>query len=75
MEELPSEMVRAILRLITSTSALAGEESLRDRLRQFEAGIILQAIDDAGGDLRLAAQALGISLSSLYGKLNRNDRK
>ena len=75
VEEIPSEIVRATLPLITPAGALVGEESLRDRVRQFEAGIILRAIEDTKGDRRLAAQALGISLSSLYGKLNSTDRK
>jgi len=43
---------------------------LRDRMRKFEADILASAIEDAGGDRKLAAQALGISLSSLYRKLD-----
>ncbi|MFM2065723.1 MAG: hypothetical protein RLZZ584_632 [Pseudomonadota bacterium] len=42
---------------------------LRERVRRFEVSLILRAIDDAGGDRRLAAQRLGIGLSSLYRKL------
>jgi len=40
-------------------------------LRQVEADIIQRAIDAADGDRKLAAQRLGIGLSSLYRKLNR----
>ena len=49
VEEIPSKIVRATLPLITSASALVGQGSLRDSVRQFEAGIILRAIEDAGG--------------------------
>lgn len=42
---------------------------LRDQLRWIEAGIIAKAIDEADGDRKLAAQRLGIGLSSLYRKL------
>ena len=49
---------------------LAGKKGdLRDQLRWIEAGIIAKAIDEAGGDRKLAAQRLGIGLSSLYRKL------
>ena len=48
---------------------VAGEGSLRDQLRQREAELIANAISDAGGDRKAAAQKLGISLSSLYRKL------
>ena len=47
------------------------EGGLRDRLRKVEADILLTTISDAGGDRRLAAQRLGISLSSLYRKLEK----
>jgi two-component system response regulator AtoC len=42
---------------------------LRERVRRFEVGLIRRAIDEAHGDRRLAAQRLGIGLSSLYRKL------
>jgi two-component system response regulator AtoC len=45
------------------------ERGLRERVRRFELSLILHAIEDAGGDRRLAAQRLGIGLSSLYRKL------
>jgi two-component system, NtrC family, response regulator AtoC len=38
-------------------------------VRRFELALILRAIEDAGGERRLAAQRLGIGLSSLYRKL------
>ena len=42
---------------------------LRDRVRRFEVLQIRLAIEQAGGDRRLAAGRLGIGLSSLYRKL------
>ena len=42
---------------------------LRERVRRFEVSLIQRAIDDAGGDRRVAAARLGIGLSSLYRKL------
>ncbi len=47
----------------------AGEGTLRERVRRFELALIRRAIDEAGGDRRLAAQRLSIGLSSLYRKL------
>ncbi|HEY5292296.1 MAG TPA: sigma-54 dependent transcriptional regulator [Burkholderiales bacterium] len=70
IDEIPSEIVKATMPLLDSANAVMRGESLRDRVRQFEAEHILRAIDDAGGDRKLAAQMLGISLSSLYGKLS-----
>ena len=49
-----------------------GEGSLRERVRRFEISLIRRAIDDAGGDRRIAAQRLGIGLSSLYRKLEES---
>jgi two-component system, NtrC family, response regulator AtoC len=46
-----------------------GEGNLRDRVRRFELALIRRAIDEAGGDRRVAALRLGIGLSSLYRKL------
>lgn len=44
-------------------------DSLRDQVRRFESSVVYKAIADASGDRRLAAQKLGIGLSSLYRKL------
>jgi two-component system, NtrC family, response regulator AtoC len=38
-------------------------------VRSFESALIGKAISDADGDRRIAAQKLGIGLSSLYRKL------
>jgi two-component system response regulator AtoC len=53
----------------TGTDAQPEGGGLRERVRRFEVNLILRAIEDAGGDRRLAAQRLGIGLSSLYRKL------
>ena len=42
---------------------------LRDQMRWIEAEIIARTLDEADGDRKLAAQKLGIGLSSLYRKL------
>lgn len=43
--------------------------SLRENVRRFELALIQRAIEEAGGDRKVAAQRLGIGLSSLYRKL------
>ncbi|MCG6891249.1 MAG: sigma-54 dependent transcriptional regulator [Gammaproteobacteria bacterium] len=45
------------------------QETLKQRLRNFELTIIKTAISDAHGDRKLAAKRLGIGISSLYRKL------
>jgi two-component system response regulator AtoC len=49
--------------------------SLREQLRKIEHGIIMRAIEEAGGDRRAAAERLEIGLSSLYRKLEDFDRQ
>jgi len=46
-----------------------GESSLRLQLRRYEIRLLQEAISAAEGDRRVAAQRLGISLSSLYRKV------
>jgi len=43
--------------------------NLRVRVREFEQGLIKDAIDRSGGDRQHAARCLGIGLSTLYRKL------
>ncbi len=45
------------------------DQSLRERVRAFEIGVIKDAIDAAEGDRKVAARRLGIGLSTLYRKL------
>jgi DNA-binding NtrC family response regulator len=47
--------------------------SLRAQMRRFEAQVILRALEEADGDRRIAAQRLGIGLSSLYRKIEELD--
>ena len=70
IDEISPEIVKATLPLIDPAHELSRGDSLRERVRQFEAEQLLRAIDDAGGDRKLAAQKLGISLSGLYAKLS-----
>ena len=67
--DLPPEVSRTAPQAIPVAESGASEGSLRERVRRFEVSLILRAIEDAGGDRRLAAQRLGIGLSSLYRKL------
>jgi two-component system, NtrC family, response regulator AtoC len=70
--DLPPEVARAAAPGAAVAPQVAREGSLRDRVRRFELSLIRRAIDDAGGDRRLAAQSLGIGLSSLYRKLEES---
>ena len=44
--------------------------SLRELVRNFEADLLLRTVEQCGGDRRLAAHRLAISLSTLYRKLD-----
>lgn len=46
------------------------DSSLKQQLKNYELAIINTAVDDCGGDRRLAAKRLGIGVSSLYRKLD-----
>ena len=67
--DLPPEVARVAASGAPAAPADAGEGGLRERVRRFELSLIRRAIDEAGGDRRVAAQRLGIGLSSLYRKL------
>jgi two-component system, NtrC family, response regulator AtoC len=67
--DLPPEVSRVASAVAAPAPADSGEGNLRERVRRFELSLIRRAIDEAGGDRRLAAQRLGIGLSSLYRKL------
>ncbi len=70
--DLPDEVTRAAPNRGRAEVMVAGTGtgSLRERVRAYEFKLIQQAIEDAGGDRRLAAQRLGIGLSSLYRKID-----
>ena len=65
--DLPDALVAAAVPM--PAVDLSANVGLREQLRQYETRAILDAIEAAGGDRRIAAQRLGISLSSLYRKL------
>jgi two-component system, NtrC family, response regulator AtoC len=73
VSDLPPEVARVGGSSSSAASeGSSGEGSLRERLRRFEVSLIRRAIDDAAGDRRVAAQRLGIGLSSLYRKLEES---
>ena len=68
--EISHQSVAREVASISVTDEVADEEgNLRNRMRQTEAKYIAKALEDAGGDRKVAAQKLGISLSSLYRKM------
>ncbi len=74
VEDLPAQIVRTA-RIESRTAVAQESDSLHDQRLRFEVDVIRRAIEEAGGDRRLAAQRLKISLSSLYGKLNGSARE
>jgi two-component system response regulator AtoC len=70
VDNLPSEMTKAVSPWNPARIANAANGSLHDQRRKFETEVVLRAINDAGGDRKLAARRLKISLSSLYAKLS-----
>jgi two-component system response regulator AtoC len=71
LADLPA--MKRTLAAVSEGSETAREGGLRERLRRVEAELILAALRDCNGDRRLAAQRLGIGLSSLYRKLEEID--
>ena len=72
--DLPAGLVRSVDPKVAKPPELAEEGSLREQLQKTEIEIITRAIAAARGDRRLAAQRLGISLSSLYRKLGEQSQ-
>lgn len=73
--DLPAELVGAAAPPVAARSAIAADATLRDCRRRLEADIVRKAISEAGNDRRLAAERLGISLSTLYSKLAEPEQK
>ena len=67
--DLPGSLIDAVDRERGKPRQLSGAASLREQVQQMEREVIVRAISEAAGDRRVAAQRLGISLSSLYRKL------
>ena len=73
--DLPPELTRVPAAASGNGTPIATTGLLRDQLRRMEVSIILRAVSDAGGDRRVAAQRLGIGLSSLYRKLESIEKE
>ncbi|NMG75723.1 sigma-54-dependent transcriptional regulator [Aromatoleum diolicum] len=69
VDDLPPEIIRNAPRPLVHGTPIATQLCLRDQLREFESSVIFRMLDETGGDRRLAAQRLGIGLSSLYRKM------
>jgi len=67
--DLPIALVDSVKPQSMNRQDLSEQGSLREQLQRIELEIIRHAIDAAQGDRRLAAQRLGIGLSSVYRKL------
>jgi len=76
VDDLPPAVLRATAPARPrADNVLYSGGSLREQLRKIEHGIIMRAIEEAGGDRRAAAERLEIGLSSLYRKLEDFDRQ
>jgi len=71
--DLPADITR-IAPAAAAVEAPAGTGPLREQLRALEARLIARALQQANDDRRLAAERLGIGLSSLYRKLEEFER-
>ncbi len=67
--DLPPQITKGTCVGTSKAIALDSGDNLREQVRSFESALISKAISDADGDRRVAAQKLGIGLSSLYRKL------
>lgn len=67
--DLPGDVSRSLPTPLDERGSPIPGSSLREQVRRIEAGIIFRTIEQSGGDRRVAAQKLGIGLSSLYRKL------
>ena len=67
--DLPASLVNATRLSVEAAQEAPADGGLREQLQRMERDLISSAIEAAQGDRRVAAQRLGISLSSLYRKL------
>ncbi len=70
--DLPASMIQAASPQTSADAVTNSHGLLRDQMRRLELDILQRAIDGAQGDRRLAAQRLGIGLSSLYRKMEES---
>lgn len=66
--DLPSDVTR--VRSFAVGGGVAVSTDLREQVRHFEATLIARVLEDTAGDRRMAADRLGIGLSSLYRKID-----
>ena len=70
LSDLPEQVCRTEPTSAASGASVGGKVGdLRQRVREYEIGMIREAIDQSGGDRQRAAKRLGIGLSTLYRKL------
>ncbi len=69
--DLPPEISRqeGAARQTSTGKFISGGGDLREQMRRFEASLIAKTLEETGGDRKIAAQKLGIGLSSLYRKM------
>jgi two-component system response regulator AtoC len=72
--DLPSQITKASAGDGGSQSGSTSLDSLREQTLRFEVRVIQQAIENAGGDRQVAAQKLGIGVSTLYRKLEEHEK-
>lgn len=65
--DIPSQITRAVP---SAGVSAAGGETLCEKVQLYEYQLIRQTVREAGGDRRIAAERLGIGLSTLYRKLD-----
>jgi two-component system response regulator AtoC len=75
LADLPADITRIPPAALAAGAAPVCDGSLRSQLRALEAGLIARALEQANYDRRLAAERLGIGLSSLYRKLEELERQ
>jgi DNA-binding NtrC family response regulator len=73
--DLPAEITRGSAAGTQTGTRIAQTGCLRDQVRRFEADVVRGAIEEARGDRRVAAQRLGVALSSLYRKIEGLERE
>ena len=74
LADLPADITRIVQPAGPADAPIACDGSLRAQLRNFEAQLIARALQEANDDRRIAAERLGIGLSSLYRKLDEFER-
>ena len=67
--DLPPQLLKGMRAGMPELASADCGDSLREQVRRFESALIGRVISESDGDRRVAAQRLGIGLSSLYRKL------